>query len=465
MSTNYVDVGLITAATVGKVLLCAVVGMFASRFFGHPKHSEKGFTYISVRVLLPLLLFSNLCLTVTWSTLKLYYWALILAFFPIIIGFAGSCLCRFFLNRTYTGMLILGCTFQNGLTFPVSVLMNLKGISWFGPAEMEIGCAHIFLYNIICSIGLWAIGEPVIKYFKRMEVLEETEISERERRMQLAAARKEENQAMECSGKVVRYPYSECHEQGDSATDTSIRISSPASPREQFTWYRPADPLDTPLRFDMFVMSSLTSNKGEEEAISATPSSQNSSIIKNMLQAMLSPTVAGSILAIIISLVPPLRWVAETMPGQTLLGGFTLLGSGAIPIQLLVLGATVVGNKRVSSHENKDGISKKHSCLYFLRSQQSLFVISSIFIRLLVVPTICLGLIHVLKRARLLPDDRVFLLAMLVGTCSPSAINSSIICVMHEYHASEYAQMIFIMYVSAIFFATAWLFIYVLYLM
>lgn len=465
MSSNYLDVALITAATVGKVLLCAVVGMFVSRFFSHPKHSEKGFTYISVRVLLPLLLFSNLCLTVTWDTIKLYYWALILAFFPIIIGFAGSCLCRFFLNTTYTGMLILGCTFQNGLTFPVSVLMNLKGISWFGPEEVEIGCAHIFLYNIICSIGLWAIGEPVIKYFKGMEVQEEKKKMDEERRLLLATSRELGKNTVECDGIYVQFPYSQLYKEIEGTAPNPISAASPATAREQFSWYLPADPLDAPIRPEMLCGTSLNGKDGEASLTVSVSSSQNSNIVKNMLQAMLSPTVAGSILAIIISLVPPLRWVAETMPGQTLLGGFTLLGSGAIPIQLLVLGATVVGNKRASPNEPRAEGGKKVSRLHFLRSQQSLFVLSSIVIRLLIVPTICLGLIHVLRSLQLLPDDRVFLLAMLVGTCSPSAINSSIICVMHEYHASEYAQMIFIMYVSAIFFTTAWLFIYVLYLM
>lgn len=468
MSTNYFDVALITAATVGKVLLCSIVGMYISRFFTHPKHSEKGFTYISVRILLPLLLFSNLCLTVTWETIRLYYWALIIAFFPVVVGFLGSCLCRVFLNRTYTGILILACTFQNGLTFPVSVLLNLKGISWFGPAEVEIACAHIFLYNIVCSIGLWAIGEPVVKHYKGLEEQEEMEKVERERRLLVSSARTSEETPLNLSNvsSDVRYPYTETCPKLVGDTSSFIPIASPASAQEQISWYLPAHPNDIPLRTDVFADASLTEN-GEESlvVIASSSSPQQSNILKNMVYAMLSPTVAGSLLAIIISLVPPLRWVAETMPGQTLLGGFALLGSGAIPIQLLVLGATVVGNNKVASNENNSSGSMKKSYFHFLLSQQSRFVISSIVIRQAIVPAVCLGAIHLLVSAHALPDDRVFLLAMFVGTCAPSAINSSIICVIHEYHASEYAQMIFIMYVSAIFFTTAWLFVYVLYLM
>lgn len=468
MSTNYLDVALITAATVGKVLLCSVVGMYVSRFFTHPKHSEKGFTYISVRILLPLLLFSNLCLSVTWDTIKLYYWALIIAFFPVVVGFLGSCLCRLFLNRTYTGILILACTFQNGLTFPVSVLLNLKGISWFGPAEVELACAHIFLYNIICSIGLWAIGEPVIKHFKGLEVQEEMEKVERERRLSVESARNSENKIFNSSNvsNSVRYPYTETCPKIVSDMDSFIPAASPTSAQEQIAWYLPAHPNDIPLRTEAFADESLSEN-GEESLVvlASSSSSQRSNILKNMVYALLSPTVAGSILAIIISLVPPLRWVAETMPGRTLIGGFALLGSGAIPIQLLVLGATVVGNNKVTSNETDPSNSKKKNWFHFLLSQQSRFVISSIIIRQAIVPAVCFGIIHLLVSVHALPDDRVFLLAMLVGTCAPSAINSSIICVIHEYHASEYAQMIFIMYVAAIFFTTAWLFVYVLYLM
>eukprot|EP00796_Vickermania_ingenoplastis_P004070 gene4070-2919_t len=474
MGVNYLSLVWITASTVGKVILCCAVGMFIARYFSHREHSEKGFTYICVRILFPLLLFSSLCLSVSWESLGLYYWAPIMALFPIVLGIAGACVCKVFLNNTYTGMLILGCTFQNGLTYPVSLLMNLKGISWFGPAELEIGLAHIFLYNVVCSLGLWGIGEPVIKYFKAKELADEKLAMEELRRQQLTTLPDKAGG----SSKGIVFPFSTVADHAAVSIEEQKKqnISQSASTFQQFAWYRPADPLDAPIN-PASIAPPVPIAEGEEGDVIARTEEGKSSIaaticggLRTAVKGLKSPIVAGCLLAIFISLVPPLRWLAETMPGEILLSGFALIGNGAIPLQLLVLGATVIQKKdpeasNADAHEGGEVVeASPRTWLDTLKSQQSLFIISSITIRLVVVPAICFGLIHVLSTHNVIPNDRVFLLSMFIGTCCPSAINSSIICVMHEYHAREYSQMIFVMYVSAIFFTTVWLFIYILYI-
>lgn len=449
MPNNYGELVWITASTVAKVLICSVAGMFLSKYFKNKAHTEKGLTYISVRILLPLMLFSNLCLGVTWESVLLYYWAPIIALLPIFIGISGALVCRSFLNESYAGMLILGCTFQNGLTYPLSLLMNLKGVSWFGPEETETALGHVFLYNIVCSIGLWAVGEPIIKYYKSVEV--------RNQQAVVAAARQERAPAEKTITGSDNVPYLSISRNPSSSPTIS---NGPSSTVEQFKWYRPAEPDDEPINACAGAVSEQGSEPGNLiVAEDATPWSE---IMAGVMDAMKSPTVSGSFLAIFISLVPPLRWIAETMPGLALINGFGLIGKGAIPLQLLVLGATVISN---DTEENGAEESERDRTLWDrLTSQQSLFIISSIAIRLVIVPTICFGIIHLLSSHGIIPSNRIFLLAILVGTCSPSAINTSIICVIHDYHAKEYAEMIFVMYVSSALFSTFWLFIYVLYL-
>lgn len=424
---NNLNILLITAATVGKVMLCAIIGLIVSSYFTHKQHTTKGFTFIAVRVLFPLLLFSNLCMSVTWSSIRMYYWALIIAFFPIFVGLAGAWSSKFYFNRVYTGMLILSCTFQNGLTYPVSLLISLKGVDWFGAEELETALAHIFLYNIVSTIGLWAVGEPIIKHFKSVEVAKE-ELAESRRLYEQEHAEREE-------------------ELGD-CRQTKISLRDEAS------------------------TSQISGINGEAEStVVAGPSALDfAALMPIAWEAVKSPTVSGSLLGLTFSLVPPLRWIAETLIGQVFISAFALVGSGAIPLQLLVLGATVAGDpieEPAGMEELAAPLSSNNepeSWVEKLKSQQSVFVICSIGIRLIIVPTVCFLLIHILRVLHIIPDEKVFLLTMLIGVCSPSAINSSIICVIHDYHPREYAHMIFIMYLTAIFFTTMWLFIFIIYL-
>ncbi|EPY29613.1 transporter [Strigomonas culicis] len=471
---NYFSLGFITATTVGKVMLCAVAGMFISKYFLEKEKSEKGLTYITTKILLPCLLFSNLCLSVEWSSVSLYYWAPLIALLPVALGVVLSFLAKPLLPKEYQALLMLAGGFQNGLTFPLSIVLNLKGVSWFGAAESTRAQSYMFLYNIVCAIALFAVGEPVIIYYRNKELEEERLLQEAVANRDTAGAR--EDAIARHVNDSFAYPY-ESPTSRREAGEAPVVEAGPdgkraASTVEQMRWYRPAQASDAPIR-------ALNADDG---TVTGPPAESSVHRWARMVKgALVSPPVFASLVALCISLTPPLRWLAESFCGQILVGGLSLVGGGAIPVQLLVLGLTVMSKRQVApapppadaataAAEDADGevvvVKTKRTLLQKAQNSmppQALFTFVAIVIRLLMVPSVCFIVIHLLNRAGLLPNDSSFLLSMLLETASPSAINSSLICAIHSFHTQEYTRMIFVMYMTAVVTTTIWLFFDILY--
>ncbi|KPI83889.1 putative transporter [Leptomonas seymouri] len=509
----YVGLMLITATTVGKIMLCAIAGMLVSRYFENPEPSKKGLSYIAMKVFLPCLLFTNLCLNVTWEQLGKFYWAPVFSCLPMALGFLCSFIVRMFLTRDYRYVLLLGSTFQNGLTFPVSILLNLKGIEWFTGQAVVDAQSYIFLYNILCSIGLWAVGDTMIGWAKEKEVEEEEAKREElamERRRQHYLAMGDSGEALAFHNRSFLYPFEPSRPEPEQET-----LRSPVSPRtaaerrdattrEQLDWYRPATEQDRPIV--PLVGSPVIMLDGEmsvEDVREVKPSGGKKvrRMVRTVTKSLKSPPVLSSLIAIAISLTPPLRWLAQSFMGDAIIGGMRLIGEGAIPLQLLVLGLTIVASRPQDEDQTKlppeasssapevsdalvsattsaavaaaeaanahVGDNNVNACVRWITAKvppQVIFTWSTVVLRLIVIPTICFGVLHALVKAGLMPNERPFILSMLVASCSPTAINSSLICAMHGYHARDYARMIFCMYVTAIFTSTIWLFLYILYL-
>ena len=168
----------------------------------------------------------------------------------------------------------------------------------------------------------------------------------------------------------------------------------------------------------------------------------------------------------------------------------TLIGEGAIPLQLLVLGLTIVASRPPDGVPSKKPAASASPAAATAdrptataapasasspptspstRADEPDGTVIDVAATTTaagnsIIPSICFGVLHALVKAGLMPNERPFILSMLVASCSPSAINSSLICAMHGYHARDYSRMIFCMYVSAIFTSTIWLFLYILYL-
>ncbi|KPA82729.1 putative transporter [Leptomonas pyrrhocoris] len=176
----------------------------------------------------------------------------------------------------------------------------------------------------------------------------------------------------------------------------------------------------------------------------------------------------------------------------------TLIGQGAIPLQLLVLGCTLVGppatqkeaevkppstwgaaSSPAAATDSSGAVlavdataagasgADVNACMRFVMSvvsPQIIFTLCTVLLRLVILPAACFLLLHLLVSVGLMPKERPFLLAMLTEALSPSAMNSSLICAMYGYHAVDYSRMIFVQYVVCTFSTTIWLFIFVLYI-
>ncbi|KAH9589065.1 Membrane transport protein [Trypanosoma melophagium] len=493
---------VITAETVGKILLCALVGLRISRYFIAPSKSLRGLSALSLLVFLPCLLFSNLVLRLTWSALGHYYWAPLLAFIPATLGALGSFLFRPLLAPQWHGVLTLGCTFQNGLTFGLSIMLTLKGVAWLTPEAAERATSYIFLYNIVCSIGLWTIGEPLIKSCKKrlvQERLVRRRIQQQQEQEQQEEYNKERNGYGDERNTII-YPYelSHSHRECDNtpvfnglehntmeskSNHEESKIERKATVDEQFWWYRP---FDNAAPISLSNTTDNPNNNNSDNCISTLWE-----VLARLPSILKSPPVFATFSAIIISLFPPLRWLAESTPGEIVIGGMKIIGSGAIPLQLLLLGCNVASsrppplenkntlktdgkqnNNKDDDEDEEDGdyendmnVGGQRGCLKSLPiSQSTLFAILTVSLRLFYIPVVCFVVIHFLRVGGIIPAEREFLLAVLLGTCAPSAINSSLICTMHSYKTRSYAKMIFIMYVSAIGTTAFWLAFYIWYL-
>lgn len=176
MVTFYVIV--VAFATVFKMMFAVVVGVFLSPQLSEPVRTEKGFSYLSVRIFVACMMFGNMCLDLSFDLFSQYYWAVIMSLVPMALGGIASFLTFRLVGREYRPLIILGATFQNGLVFPLSVVTNIKGIAWLDDKAVAECQQYVFLYNLCCGTFLWAIGGAMVKHFKDKSVREKEEAAE-----------------------------------------------------------------------------------------------------------------------------------------------------------------------------------------------------------------------------------------------------------------------------------------------
>ncbi|KAG5480562.1 hypothetical protein LSCM1_06266 [Leishmania martiniquensis] len=505
MVNLYVGVLFIATTAVGRIALCAIAGIVVSRNFSHLEETLTGLSYVAMRVFLPCLLFSNLCLSVTWEGLRKFYWAPLFALLSMGLGFLSSMLVRIFLTREYHAVAVLASTFQNGLAFPVSVLLNLKGIDWLTRAAVADAQSYVFLYNVICSVGLWALGDPMIELAKKRELgLEEARREEEE-----LAGRPQHQTSIGFSGEAandeggrVSYPFeAPRHNPGLEDSEEQVPLPRPraATAREQLGWYRPAHAKDKPITpppgSPAIVVGGETSTDGAAEVKPTAVRLKRLGLIA--LKSFQSPTVLLSVIAIFISLTPPLRWLAESPLGEPFVGGLALVGKGAVPLQLLVVGFSIWANRSGNGTAsltknlpaaaspaasgtplaNEDGTiidvsasplgkGNKNFVIWVTSKMGPEFVLIwyTVVMRLVIIPSVCFLFLHILVKTGVMTNEKPFLLATLVAIISPSAMDSTLICSAHNYHARDYARVIFFMYLSTILTTSVWLFLFTLYL-
>ena len=168
--------------------------------------------------------------------------------------------------------------------------------------------------------------------------------------------------------------------------------------------------------------------------------------------ARLNPPLKASLFGIVAGLTPSFQSFAieEAAPLRWLVDAMQMLGAGAIPLVVFVLGANLSGG-------TKGGCG--------VLSQRTLGAI--LVAKLLVVPAINLAMVVAALRSGALPDegDGLLPLALLIVGASPAALNINTIATMQGTFVREVAAVMFYMYLLSAatvpLFATAGLLLFV----
>ena len=161
---------------------------------------------------------------------------------------------------------------------------------------------------------------------------------------------------------------------------------------------------------------------------------------------ILSPPVLSVFTGVVLGVVPPLRelLVAPTAPLRVLMDAAELIGQGAIPCALLILGANL-GDAR--SGKTPTGIPARS-------------VVAICAGRLVVLPAcgclITLGLL----RAGLIPKDPMCVLVLMLEAAVPPATNLIVMCQVHNRGEEAMSRILVWSYIAAIPSLTVWVAVY-----
>jgi len=149
---------------------------------------------------------------------------------------------------------------------------------------------------------------------------------------------------------------------------------------------------------------------------------------------LISPPVAGGLLGILAGVVPAFRGVlvAPGAPLRVISDVAELLGSGAIPCSLLVLGANVAA----AGAAGREAMA--------IRS-----VLGVALARLVIFPFIGIGLVLGLRYFDIIPRDPMFALVLMLEAAAPPATNLIVMCQLHERGEKAMARILFWNYLAA----------------
>jgi predicted permease len=399
------EIFFISAATVSKVLLVATTGLvLASQMSGGAK-SVKGLSFYVGYIQLPCLLYSQLVDNLTWDLLRQCWAALLFSCAALGIGYGCGLVAQRFVAEEARGHVILGCTFQNAVSFALSMLYSVRGVPWLEGSALSEGIAYIFIYNIPTNLFLWGFGGLIVR-----NAAEE-----------LAAKSGKKVKPKGTFFSDVLYPLITTPPVTATLCAVFTALVYPVK------WLVTAQPLSTvmsgvrvvadgcvPLQLLVLGCNLMSA---PPPAPPASPSSSKSPIDAN-----------GSPNGPLIS--PPVA----------------LEGGGQFP--------GVAFQKENGSPKEVSSPTGTHS-----GSARRLGIIVTI-VRLFVIPALVFLLMHVMILFGLIPQSKVFRFVMLIESCAPSAINVSILCTVYDYFPRRYTQMLVVCYVAAVLTTTAWMSLY-----
>lgn len=175
---------------------------------------------------------------------------------------------------------------------------------------------------------------------------------------------------------------------------------------------------------------------------------------KRLLKRIFSPPVIGSILGLLVGLVPSLKSLFIESSGlfNPLFESLRTIGQGYLPAVLLVLAGSLMPQK--SSSEIKSTNASGGNLI-----KQ---VLGVMFARFLITPLVGLTVLRLGKK--LFPSfglfsDPLLMFVLLLETCMPSAQNSTVVLQLQGNHslAMKMAQVLFCVYLAGVPFISYWI--------
>jgi predicted permease len=153
---------------------------------------------------------------------------------------------------------------------------------------------------------------------------------------------------------------------------------------------------------------------------------------QRLRKAFLNEPVLAALLAFVVGIIPAVKglFFGEGAPLKSVLTApLTTVGAAYVPAVFLQLGG--------SMSEGPGGRPRYGDLLVVTLT------------RLLLLPAAAVGTLRLLRSLGWVPPDRVFALCMLLEAASPSAINLSVMTVLHNWRVRQMATMLFFQYAFA----------------
>ncbi|KAK1410536.1 hypothetical protein QVD17_37073 [Tagetes erecta] len=394
------------------LLLTAIGAVMATDYFNLlPTNTRKSLNKIVFVAFTPSLIFASLAKTVTLEDI-ISWW-----FMPINIGI--TFLCGGMLGWIATklirpkphmeGLLIAMCSTgnlgnilliivpaictQSGSPFGEHSVCKSKGLS-YSSFSMALGSLYIWTYTY------QLLKSSSLRYIK----MQETEDSPQEPNKDFDA--NEKTQLL--NGETQEY------------IDVVVPLSYPTN--------------DTQIQ--PTVQQGLVSKDEKEDG---SCSSKILDILHSVLEELMAPPTLGSIAGLFVGATPLLKnlVIGDDAPLRVIQDSITLLGEGTIPCITLILGGNLIQGLRRASI-------------------RPVIIITSIFVRYVILPMVGIMVVKAAGNLGLLPSDPLFRFVLMIQYTVPPAMNISTMAQLFNVGQEECSVLTMWGYLAAAFALTGW---------
>ncbi|CUG85536.1 membrane transporter, putative [Bodo saltans] len=349
--------------------------------------------------------------------------------------------------KDYQPLYLITMGTQNTGNFPLGLLVSLVGnISWYDTAAYNESLSVVFVYAALWTIFIWSIGLWTVRSGAKRRRIAHQKLQnangENDRlTVEVAAVEALRHLAsMDDLALATRRDEQQQQQQQQQDDEEDVVSVVRQVTHEMFEVNCSITTLDLIQHITPTAAPGFATTGVESVVVTAAlpPTIPRHVVVAQALSRLNLP-VAGSILGIVIALVPPLRWLFYTP------GGIGLIGDGCVPLSLLILGANLTAG----------GLKP-------LLKIDPRYLLVGTFVKTIILPAINVALFFMCDYVGLLPEDRVLRIAVWVEIISPSPVMATVICRLEDYMAECATGLLLLQYIVATFTTTAWLSIFLL---